>query len=160
MIVRAATAADASRLAALIEADGGGPTMVVDDIERRLADRPALIAEEGGGLVGYLVHEPAAGTDREDGTTEILALAAHPPGHGVGRALVEALGGLGPLVVVTTNDNLDALAFHQRFGFRIVAVRPGAVDRSRLVKPTIPTVGERGIPLHDELVLCRRRIES
>jgi len=59
------------------------------------------------------------------------------------------------LWLITTNDNLDALALYQRRGFRLVAVRAGAVDRARLLKPSIPEVGEHGIPMHDELVLER-----
>jgi hypothetical protein len=55
---------------------------------------------------------------------------------------------------VTTNDNVDALRFYQRRGFRLARVRPGAVDESRRVlKPEIPTVGAYGIPLRDELEL-------
>jgi hypothetical protein len=55
--------------------------------------------------------------------------------------------------LVTTNDNLDALRFYQRRGLRITAVHPGAVDRSRAVKSTIPLVGAYGIPLRDELIM-------
>ena len=58
------------------------------------------------------------------------------------------------LRVVTTNDNVDALRFYQRRGFRMARLRPGAVDRSRaLLKPTIPETGDYGIPLSDELEL-------
>ena len=57
------------------------------------------------------------------------------------------------LVVTTTNDNLNALGFYQRRGFGIALVRPGAVDESRLLKPSIPWIGEGGIPLHDEIEL-------
>ena len=38
-------------------------------------------------------------------------------------------------------------------GFRLVAVAPGAVDVARARKPSIPLIGEYGIPLHDELTL-------
>jgi hypothetical protein len=34
-------------------------------------------------------------------------------------------------------------------------VRLGAVDEARKLKPSISTVGEYGIPMHDELDLCR-----
>ena len=51
-----------------------------------------------------------------------------------------------------TNANLPALRFYQRRGFR---VRPGAVDAARKLKPSIPTSGAHGIPIHDELDLCR-----
>ena len=61
--------------------------------------------------------------------------------------------GLRRVWLVTTNDNLDALRFYQRRGLRIAAVHPGAVDRSRAVKPTIPLVDAYGIPLRDELIM-------
>lgn len=53
------------------------------------------------------------------------------------------------------NANLSALRFYLRRGFRLMQVRPGAVDEARKLKPSIPTVGEYGIPMHDELDLCR-----
>lgn len=56
--------------------------------------------------------------------------------------------------LVTTNDNLDALRFYQRRGYRLSAVYPGAVDEvSRPLKPQIPQVGYYEIPLRDELIL-------
>jgi ribosomal protein S18 acetylase RimI-like enzyme len=59
------------------------------------------------------------------------------------------------LVLMTTNDNLGALRFYQRRGFRLVARRPGAVDAARARKPAIPPIGDFGIPLRDELELQR-----
>jgi hypothetical protein len=56
---------------------------------------------------------------------------------------------------VTTNDNLPVLRLYQRHGFALVALRPGAVDRSRERKPSIPRRGRAGIPLSDELDLER-----
>ncbi|MDQ4096453.1 MAG: GNAT family N-acetyltransferase, partial [Actinomycetota bacterium] len=76
-------------------------------------------------------------------------------------ALVEAVTsavaeqGARELWLVTTNDNLDALRFYQRRGFRLSEVRAGAVDASRAVKPVIPAIGRYGIPLRDELILVR-----
>ncbi len=57
--------------------------------------------------------------------------------------------------MVTTNDNLRALGLYQRRGFRLAALRCGAVDQGRRLKPEISEVGEGGIPLHDELELVR-----
>jgi hypothetical protein len=54
----------------------------------------------------------------------------------------------------TTNDNVDALRFYQRRGFRLAELHAGGVDKSRAtLKPDIPTTGEYGIPLRDELIL-------
>ena len=59
--------------------------------------------------------------------------------------------------LITTNDNVDALRFYQRRGYRLLRVDAGAVDRSRSsLKPAIPLVGSHGIPIRDEIVLERR----
>ena len=92
---------------------------------------------------------------------ELITLDALGAGLGVGTALIEELvsrlraEGVNALRVTTTNDNLDALRFYQRRGFRIKAVRPGAVDESRRIKPSISPIGEYGIPIHDEIELER-----
>jgi ribosomal protein S18 acetylase RimI-like enzyme len=57
------------------------------------------------------------------------------------------------LWLVTTNDNLGALRFYQRRGFRLTALRPDALGAARRLKPEIPLVGDFGIPLRDELEL-------
>jgi len=57
------------------------------------------------------------------------------------------------VTLTTTNDNIGALRFYQRRGFRLAAVRPGAVDRTRQRKPDIPRTGDFGIPLRDEIDL-------
>ena len=59
------------------------------------------------------------------------------------------------LLLVTTNDNIDALRFYQRRGLHILEVRPDGVARSREVKPSIPLIGSYGIPIRDEIVLGR-----
>ena len=58
--------------------------------------------------------------------------------------------------LVTANDNLDALRFHQRRGVRIVGVSPGVVDEARALQPSIPVTGAYGIPPHDEPTLAMR----
>jgi hypothetical protein len=34
-------------------------------------------------------------------------------------------------------------------------VRPGAVEEARRLKPSIPLLAENGIPIRDEIDLCR-----
>jgi N-acetylglutamate synthase-like GNAT family acetyltransferase len=78
---------------------------------------------------------------------------------GIGTMLIEAIRAeakrrhCSEVVLTTTNDNVDALRFYQRRGFRVATYRRGAVDRSRQVKPEIPRSGQYGIPLHDEIDL-------
>lgn len=79
--------------------------------------------------------------------------------RGVGVALLDAMMNLGRqkgsalLRVIVTNDNLNALGFYQRRGFRIIAVHPGAIDTIRALLPNIPTMGANRIPIRDEIEL-------
>ncbi|MBM0229258.1 MULTISPECIES: hypothetical protein [Micromonospora] len=74
---------------------------------------------------------------------------------------VDGAGGFaGALAHRLADGGLEVVSlarFHQRRGLRLVAVHAGAVDRARQVKPTIPYAGADDIPLHDGLVLERRR---
>lgn len=121
-----------------------------------LAPGTGLIAEQDGRRVGLLAYR------LEDGVAELSALGAERPGRGIGTSLVEALwpilerAGCRRVWVVTTNDNLDAVGFYQRRGFRLSALRAGAVDAARRdLKPEIPPVGASGIPMRDEIELER-----
>src|SRR5262249_9687006 len=73
--------------------------------------------------------------------------------RGVGVALLEAMKEFGRqkhaalLRVIVTNDNLNALGFYQRRGFRIIAVSPGAIDMIRTLMPNIPDIGANRIPI-------------
>jgi ribosomal protein S18 acetylase RimI-like enzyme len=114
---------------------------------------PALVAEQHGERVGVLCYRPDG-----DGVWELALISAAVRHDGVGSALLAALvERIGPgqrLWLVTTNDNVDALRFYQRRGFRLRAVRSGAVDAARRdLKPQIPPIGDYGIPLRDELEL-------
>src|SRR5215217_7223600 len=108
----------------------------------RGSDNPAILAWGGDELVGVATYV-IAGTD-----CELLTLHARRRFTGTGSALLTAVQGVAlnagctRLWVVTTNDNVDALRFYQRRGFRLVRLRPSAVDQSRAaLKPEIPTSG-------------------
>jgi ribosomal protein S18 acetylase RimI-like enzyme len=112
---------------------------------------PGLVAESEAQPVGLLTYR------LDDARCEIEALAATMPGMGIGTALVDELqrrAGRVPIRVVTTNDNMPALAFYQRRGFHLVELRAGAVDESRrTLKPTIGLLGQGGLPIRDEIEL-------
>jgi ribosomal protein S18 acetylase RimI-like enzyme len=144
MTVRGATAADAEAIAAFLERHGAAVVARHGEL-LEATGRPALLT--------YVV----TGTD-----CEVLTIHADPPGTGVGTELMEAAAevaasrGCDRLWLITTNDNVDALRFYQRRGFRLVGLHPGAVDRSRReLKPQIPEVADNGIPIRDELDLER-----
>jgi GNAT superfamily N-acetyltransferase len=99
----------------------------------------------------------AAVSGRDRPIAELVAINAFIRHQGIGsallRSIVDGLEGFEALRLTTTNDNLDALRFYQRRGFRLHTLRPGAVDAARAHKPTISAVGEHGIPIRDELDL-------
>ena len=135
---------------------GGGGRIVVHGEVFDAKRLPAIVAGEQEGLATYQVR---SANDRK--LAELITFDALTPQCGVGTALIEGLfsklraEGVEVLRVTTTNDNLDALRFYQRRGFRIIAVRPGAVNESRRIKPSISAIGEYGIPIRDEIELER-----
>ena len=134
----------------------GSELQVVHQSVYRPAELPGLIAERAGRVVGLLTYQVS------DEMLEIVTLNAIERRTGVGTVLMEAVVAEArqlrcqEIRLTTTNDNLDAIRFYQRRGLRLVALRPGAVDRARLEKPQIPRVGDYGIPLRDEIDLARR----
>ncbi len=114
--------------------------------------RQLLVALDDDEMVGALAYD-IVGTD-----CEIVVMRASGQWGGVGTALIDRLEevargrGCSRLWLVTTNDNLDAIRFYQRRGFRLSALRCGAVDEARrTLKPEIPELGTYDIPLRDEL---------
>ena len=55
------------------------------------------------------------------------------------------------LMLITTNDNIHALRFYQRRGFDMARLYRNALQRSRQMKPSIPLIGEDGIPPRHEI---------
>ena len=131
----------------------GAAEVVVHDGAFYPATLPGFIAECAGRITGLVTF------DVRPGVLEIVTINALDRFTGIGTMLIEAVRaeakrlGCQQITLTTTNDNVDALRFYQRRGFRLAAVRPGAVDRSRLRKPEIPRTGDFGIPLRDEIDL-------
>jgi GNAT superfamily N-acetyltransferase len=115
---------------------------------------PGFVALSDGEIVGHISYRA------QGERCEITSIDATPQHAGIGTMLLNAViatarkAGHRTLWLATTNDNMDAIRFYQRRGFRLSALRPGAVDRAReTLKPEISVVGSYGIPLRDELDL-------
>jgi len=145
-------------LGALWREEWGGETMVSRGRVHRLRDQAALIAWEGNTRIGTATYD--AGT----GEWELTSLNAIVEERGVGSSLLRAVedaaaaAGAKRLWLITTNDNLRALRFYQRRGYRLVAVYAGSVDEARKLKPSISKLGSDGIPIHDEIELEKRLV--
>lgn len=131
----------------------GSEVQAVHGMLLRPAELNGFIAEQAGRIVGLVTFQVA------NGALEIVTLNAIDRRVGVGTLLIDAVvdhaqrAGCHQVWLTTTNDNVDALRFYQRRGFRLAELRPGAVDRARLDKPQMPRTGDYGIPLRDEIDL-------
>jgi len=153
MLVRRALDTDKPAIAGFLRPRHSEVVARLGRLERAL-DHPALVVEHGAELGGVLTYVIAGGS------CEILTLHAAEQWRGTGTALIAAVQRLAAergcrrLWVLTTNDNVDALRFYQRRGFRLAELHPGAVAEARVrLKPEIPDIGNHEIPLRDELVL-------
>ncbi len=117
-----------------------------------VTDTPALVATQEEGILGFIFY-----TLFDLETVLIVALGVRPEyqGGGVGHALVKAVEEItiekqrSQLLVVTSNDDLPALAFYQRLGFQLFEVAPDVVAE----KLGEQVLGIGNIPVRDELRL-------
>jgi GNAT superfamily N-acetyltransferase len=152
--LRTVVAADRSWVEGFVRERWGADVVVTRGVARRPADLPGVIAFDETGPAGLITYRI------EDDVCEIVTIDAVRRRAGIGSLLVDevtaraAATGCTSARVVTTNDNRTALAFYRAYGFAVVAVREGAVDAARLLKPSIPLLGEGGVPIHDEIELA------
>ncbi len=112
-----------------------------------------FIERREGVIVGLLTYH----IDEEG--MEVLTLNSTLEGEGIGSSLIlDAIEKARKerchkVFLATTNDRLRAIGFYQRLGFRMTEIHLGAVDEARKTKPQIPRVGERGVPIHDEVMM-------
>jgi ribosomal protein S18 acetylase RimI-like enzyme len=152
-VVRAPQADERASIERLLHESWGSTTVVSRGEARDASQLPALVAVEDGEILGL------ATFCFEDGACELVSLDSLREGQGIGSALLVGVSeqagqrGCTRVWLITSNDNLDAVRFYQRRGMRLVAVHRGAIDEARRIKPSIPLIGEHGIPIHDELEL-------
>lgn len=137
-----------------IEADWreftGGPPVVGVLREYEAADIEGIVwRDEARGRTGMV-------TWWIDGAqAEIVSVHAEPQGGGTGTRIIDAAEeelrsrGVKTVVLATTNDNVRALNFYIRRGYRLVRLHLDAMDHVRAVKPDVPSIGREGVPLQD-----------
>lgn len=151
MQVRALGADDGSwKRQALVRA-WGSTTVARKGLVIDAAALPGFVAEVDDQRAGLVTYAP-----RGD-EWEVVTLHVAEEGRGTGRALMDAVAasaleqGVRRIWLITTNDNVRAVSFYQRWGMDLVALVRGGASASRLVKPSIPMVGRGGIPVRHEL---------
>jgi GNAT superfamily N-acetyltransferase len=153
LAVHPLAAADRAWADAQLRARWGGTIMVTRGRVHDLATSPGFVATLGGERIALATYHLTA-----DGC-ELLSLDSLCSGQDAGSALLAAVTGAARaagchrLWLITTNDNTRALRFYQRRGLRLVALHCDAVAAARLIKPTIPLLGDDDIPIRDEIEL-------
>jgi ribosomal protein S18 acetylase RimI-like enzyme len=151
VLVREATDADRMAARALFQEDFGRTKVVAFGEVMDLDQMPALVAVMAAAPAGALAYRLLGDA------LHIVALATDPTWQrsGVGGHLLaeaELLArrlALQRVVVSTTNDNLPALYFYQRRGYRLIELVPDSVIAH--TKQQVP--GFAGIPVRDEVRL-------
>ena len=153
MDVRPLADGDREWVERLIVERWGAPLVVGRGRTWNPVELPGFGAFDDDRCVGVVTYEVAGDA------CELVTIDALEEGRGVGTALFDAVvaaaraAGCERIRLVTTNNNLRALAFYQKRGFRLVALVPGAVDESRRIKASIPAEDSAGLPIRDELHL-------
>jgi ribosomal protein S18 acetylase RimI-like enzyme len=135
-------------------------TLVRDWTSTTVARRGALI--EASDLPGYLAVLNGRRTglvlvDVRNDELEVVAISTTTRRRGVGHALMAQCvsharhHGCRRVWLVTTNNNVAAMAFYQRFGMDLCAFHRHAVRASRVLKPTIPLRDGNDVPIEHEL---------
>jgi len=116
-----------------------------------VAQLPAYIAKVGKNIIGF------ASFAEVNSDIIIVALSVLPQyqNAGVGKNLIQKVEaetrrlGKKKLLVLTSNDDLPALAFYQSLGFQIYEVKPNVIAE----KHGMILKGIGGLPIRDELRL-------
>jgi len=153
IVVQPISIEDQAWVKSLLEQSWGEARVVIHGEIFQADLLPGFVAKSGAEIIGLITYFI------RDNHCEVISLDSLIEDQGVGSALLRAVSqaaimkGCKRLWLVTTNDNLHALGFYQRRGFVLCSLRPGAVDKSRVIKPSIPLVAQNGIPIRDEIEL-------
>jgi ribosomal protein S18 acetylase RimI-like enzyme len=154
VLVREATDADRAAARALFQEDFGRTRVIAFGEVMDLDAMPALVAVMTGQPAGALAYRLLGDA------LHIVALATDPMWQrsGVGGHLLaeaEILARrlqLTRIVVSSTNDNLPALYFYQRRGYRLTDLVPDSI----IAHTRQQVAGFAGIPVRDEVRLEKR----
>ncbi|MFB5089586.1 GNAT family N-acetyltransferase [Psychrobacillus sp. PGGUH221] len=153
MSIKEITIENREKIVSFFKANWGSPEMVISTGIYQCDTLNGLIFEENNQIIGLVTYVI------KDDEIEVISLDSLQEGKGIGTSLMKKIENIAKqkklqvVSLVTTNDNLNALKFYQKRGYRITTVIPNGVNKARNLKPSIPLIGNEGIPLNDELIL-------
>lgn len=137
----------------LLKAHWGSENIVSKGKITNASKLPRIIARNSAGkIIGLATFEP----DLVSKSCELVSIDAIIQGKGIGSNLIDRVKeeakkiGCEKVWLITTNDNIEAVGFYIKNGFRLTAVHLDAIAESRKLKPQIPEIGKNGISLLDE----------
>jgi ribosomal protein S18 acetylase RimI-like enzyme len=150
--IHQASTDDLEPLEELVQLFWGDPDQLMFDQIIRVTKNPAFVAKRKNSVVGFIFY-----SDYSNDAVLIAALGILPEyqGCGIGHVLVERVEQYAKshekhlLLVVTSNDNLPALAFYQQNGYQLFEVAPDVIAE----KLGGVHFGVSRIPIRDELRL-------
>ena len=127
-----------------------GPFVVARGVLHDTRNHSGFVAISEGIFAGYILY------NFDENACEITVLETLINGAGIGAALIKEVLRTAReqccqrVWLITTNDNMQAIRFYQRFGFELVEVFINAMDSARKLKPQIPLTGDDDIPIKHE----------
>jgi len=153
VILRETSKNDSSTIKKLVDKRWGGEPLIIRGEKYYPSSLDGIIALKKEQVVGFLIY------DIQNKICEIVVFEVFEKHKGIGTSILNKLIEIAKdkdcdrLHLMTTNDNLDALRFYQRRGFRICSIHINSMEISRKIKPSIPEIGDYGIPIRDEIDL-------
>ena len=126
-------------------------TMIIRGKEVDMTQTEGFYVKEQEDIIGLITYFVS------DDVLEVISLNSLRENQGIGTKLVDAVireakdRKLKKILVVTTNDNINAIKFYQKRGFDMACLYHNALDISRKIKPEIPLIGDHSIPLRHEI---------
>lgn len=135
----------------IISENWGSSKIVTRGVIHEADKLPGFLAVADGRIIGLVTYHT------DENSCEVITLNSFRENCGIGEALINQIrqkaheSGCKRLWLITTNDNIPAIRFYQKRGFKIAAIHEGAIEESRQLKPEIPLYGVDGIPIRDEI---------
>ncbi|MCB0662714.1 MAG: GNAT family N-acetyltransferase [Saprospiraceae bacterium] len=118
-------------------------------------DLQGFLALDNGRILGIATFR----NETSENSTEVISLDSFQENIGIGSTLIRHIVDLASqegkerIWLVTTNDNTNALRFYQKRGWNMIHFYRDAVEKARVLKPSIPETGKNGIPILHEIEL-------
>jgi ribosomal protein S18 acetylase RimI-like enzyme len=143
---------DKNKVNEFLQVEWGSTVMVLREGEIfDLKDEEGFVLYDKDKIIGLITYRIT------NNSCEILSIDSKIENKGIGTALVEKViefaknNKCSLIHVITTNDNLRAIGFFKKRGFRLVKLYVNAMGAVRKIKPEVPQLGLDNIPLKDEL---------